>query len=209
MIAFKHNPHDVCDISSIYGYRTDPLTGAKTMHNGIDIRPKTRGIPGDPLYAVTDGIVLVSKVNNGGPTVGLGYYLDIQHDGFRTRYAHLKELGLPPGTQVRSGQVVGFMGNTGRSSGVHLHFGVQSNGAWVNPAQFLLKEGNDMTEEQVKKLIEGSKVIYKKVSDLPEWARPTIEKMMKGRVIFPDSDGSINVTHEMVRLLVMMDRMVN
>lgn len=208
MIVFKHNPHDVCDISSPFGTRTDPLTGAKTMHNGIDIRPKARGIPGDPLYAVADGFVSVSKVNNGGPTVGLGYYVDIQHDGFRTRYAHLKELGLPAGAKVKPGQVVGYMGHTGRSTGVHLHFGVLAGTTWMDPAKYLIREEDNMTEDQVKKLIEDSRKVYRRASDLPEWAKPAIEKMIKNKIIYPDLDGTINLTHEMARLLVMIDRMV-
>jgi hypothetical protein len=208
MIVFKNNPHDVCGISSPYGYRTDPLTGARKLHDGIDIRPVTRGKEGDPLYAVNDGVILISKTNNGGLNVGLGHYIDVQHEGFKTRYAHLQKPGLPQGTKVRSGQIVGYMGNTGRSTGAHLHFGVHRNDVWVNPAQYLLQEVDDMTEEQVKKLIEESRTIYKKVSDLPGWARPSIEKMLKKKVIHPDSDGSINVTHEMVRILVMMDRLV-
>jgi len=209
MIVFMHNPHDKCEISSPYGYRMDPLTGAKKLHDGIDIRPINRGKEGDPLYAVADGVVSISKTNHGGSTIGLGHYMEIQHKGFKTRYAHLSKLGLPTGTKVKAGQIVGYMGNTGRSTGVHLHFGVQQNGAWVNPTQYLLREVEDMTEEKVKKLIEESKTIYKRASDLPDWARPTIESMIKNKVIHPDAEGLINLTHEMARILVMMERMVS
>ena len=102
MIRFLHNPHDVCEVSSPYGIRKDPLTGAKKMHDGADFRPKKRGVIGDPLYAVDEGTVAISKANNGGYGKGLGYYLDIQHKGFRTRYAHMRELGLPVGTKVKA-----------------------------------------------------------------------------------------------------------
>lgn len=209
MLALKHNPHDICSISSPYGIRIDPLTGSITQHAGIDIRPKARGQAGDPLYAVAEGIVVVSKANAGGATHGLGYYLDIQHDGFRSRYAHLLKLGLPTRTKVEAGQIIGFMGNTGRSTGVHLHFGMQVGKTWVDPAPYLLKEVEDLTEDQVKKLIEESKRVYVRLADVPAWAKPSIVRLLQRKVISPDSDGSINLTHEMVRLLVMMDRMVS
>ena len=92
------------------------------FHDGIDIGALIPGVEGDKLYAVADGLVIISKVNGGGVTKGYGYYIVIQHDGFSTLYGHLQELILNVGQTVRAGEIIGKMGNTGTSTGAHLHF---------------------------------------------------------------------------------------
>ncbi|NDL68004.1 M23 family metallopeptidase [Anaerotalea alkaliphila] len=122
MIQFERWPTDSHRITSPYGVRT--LRGVRQFHSGTDIGGMRAGVAGDKLYAVADGTVIVSKINGGGVHTGFGYYICIQHDGFIALYAHMKALGLPVGTKVRAGDVVGFMGNTGNSTAVHLHFQV-------------------------------------------------------------------------------------
>ncbi len=107
-------------ITSPYGMRIDPVEKVRKFHNGIDIRANI----GTPILAVADGEVAISKVNGGGAKVGYGYYIVVQHKGFITLSAHLNKLGLPVGTVVKKGQVIGYTGNSGKSTGPHLHFEV-------------------------------------------------------------------------------------
>ena len=145
MIRFLHNPTDKPVVTSKYGMRKHPVTGENTMHRGIDIAPKKRGVAGDPLYAVADGEVVIAKVNEGGVKEGYGYYCAIQHNGFATLYAHQKDLKVRVGQHVKTGEVIGNMGNTGRSTNVHLHFGVTkgkySDMKWQDPEDYLLMGG--------------------------------------------------------------------
>lgn len=105
-------------ISSPFGKRVHPVTKKITFHNGIDIVCKE----GTPILADGEGIVIVSKCDNQGVDKGLGYYMDVQYNGYCLRYAHLKQLGLPVKTKVTAKQIIGYSGNTGSSTGAHLHF---------------------------------------------------------------------------------------
>lgn len=116
MIKMKNWPTKSRRITSPFG----PRWGA--FHDGLDIGAVTPKVEGDELYAVADGKVVVSKVNNGGANAGYGYYIIIQHEGFCTLYGHMQSLELEIGDNVQAGQVVGHMGNTGTSTGAHLHF---------------------------------------------------------------------------------------
>lgn len=169
MIKFLHNPTDKPVITSKYGMRKHPVTGEKAMHNGIDIAPKKQGRAGDPLYAVADGEVIVAKVNNGGITTGYGYYCVIQHDGFSTLYAHQKDLKVRVGQRVKTGEVIGNMGNSGRSTNVHLHFGVTdenyNNLKWMNPENYLLKGGFPMELDKAIEIIQQKTGISKESID--------------------------------------------
>jgi murein DD-endopeptidase MepM/ murein hydrolase activator NlpD len=144
MIKLIHWPTKSRTITSPFG----PRWGR--FHDGIDIAPITRHIDGDKLFAVADGTVVASKTNNGGDKVGLGHYMVIQHDGFFTEYAHMQELGLPVGTKVKAGQVVGLMGHSGEcfsstpgGTGTHLHFRI-GEGTY-NAAVSHKKDGNGKT----------------------------------------------------------------
>ncbi|PKM49573.1 MAG: hypothetical protein CVV02_15145 [Firmicutes bacterium HGW-Firmicutes-7] len=116
MIKLNRWPTDSKRITSPFG----PRWGA--FHDGVDIGGIKPGVEGDNLYAVADGIVIISKINGGGVTKGYGYYIAIQHDGFCTLYGHMQGLTLKVGQTVKAGQVVGKMGNTGTSTAAHLHF---------------------------------------------------------------------------------------
>ncbi|SCG82727.1 putative metalloprotease yebA [Proteiniborus sp. DW1] len=115
-----------CKFSSAFGERVHPITKKKDMHRGIDI-----AVPqGTPLVAIEDGEITINKVNNGGPTVGFGYYLVIKYkNGLHSVYAHLRELSKQKiGSKVTKGQIVAYSGNTGSSTGPHLHFEIHEGG---------------------------------------------------------------------------------
>lgn len=116
-------------ISSGFGYRRDPFTGGGAMHAGLDFR----GPIGAPVHAAAKGVV--SFV---GRKAGYGNCLEISHgNGLMTRYAHLSKFKARVGQQVAAGTVVGAIGNTGRSTGPHLHFEVRIHDRAVNPRPFL------------------------------------------------------------------------
>ncbi len=122
-------PAQVLAMSSSFGYRRDPLTGAAAMHSGIDFK----GPVGTPILAAAPGRVVVVERQS-----GYGKVIDIDHgQGFLTRYAHLSAFDVQPGQMVETGQQIGRMGSTGRSTGSHLHFEVRVNGQAVDPRRFL------------------------------------------------------------------------
>ena len=123
--------------SSQFGSRTHPLTKKREFHQGLDI--KTRS--GVPVIAAADGKIVKVKRNN-----YLGKTIEIDHEGdqFKTLYAHLKDYtdGLKVRQKVTRGQIIGYVGNTGRSTGAHLHYGVydMGNKRWVNPIKYILDQ---------------------------------------------------------------------
>ena len=111
-------------ITSQFGYRTDPFTGEISYHSGTDIAAPY----GTPVLAAAEGTVTVANATDpwGG---SYGYYVKIQHDGtFDTLYAHCSSICVTPGQQVQQGEVIGYVGSTGNSTGNHLHFEVWENG---------------------------------------------------------------------------------
>ena len=115
-------------ITSQFGYRTDPFTGEISYHSGTDIAAPY----GTPVLAAAGGTVTVANATDpwGG---SYGYYVKIQHDGtFDTLYAHCSSICVTPGQQVRQGEVIGYVGSTGNSTGNHLHFEVWEDGQRQN-----------------------------------------------------------------------------
>ena len=111
-------------ITSQFGYRTDPITGEASYHSGTDIAAPE----GSPILAATDGTVTIANALDswGG---GYGYYIRIDHgNGLETLYAHCSAICVTVGQQVQAGQVIGYVGQTGRATGNHLHFEVYQNG---------------------------------------------------------------------------------
>lgn len=119
-------------ITSTFGYRTDPINGEVSYHSGVDI-----GMPsGTPILAAADGTVTIANSTDswGG---SYGYYIKIKHnDTFETLYAHCSKICVTYGQQVKKGQVIGYIGSTGRSTGNHLHFEVWKNGARENALDY-------------------------------------------------------------------------
>lgn len=125
-------------ISSGFGYRRDPFTGRAAMHSGLDFR----GPVGAPIHAAAAG-----KVSFVGTKAGYGRLIEISHgNGLVTRYAHMSAWKARAGQEVEAGEVIGAIGNSGRSTGPHLHFEVRVNDRAVNPRPFL-ETARDVLEE--------------------------------------------------------------
>jgi murein DD-endopeptidase MepM/ murein hydrolase activator NlpD len=119
-------PLDRIHVTSPFGMRRHPITGKKKFHYGVDYRGKI----GDPVYSVAKGKV----VKTGRSKVG-GKFVEIKHaDGTTTVYMHLSRIAVRRGIYVKAHEIIGKVGNTGRVSGPHLHFGIKSpRGKWLNP----------------------------------------------------------------------------
>ncbi len=115
--------------SSLFGWRTDPISGKRGFHEGIDLA----GRAGSKVSSVAAGIVIWS-----GKHFGYGNMVEISHgNGYVTRYAHNKENLVAVGDRVEKGQAIAVMGSSGRSTGPHVHFEVVHNGKHVNPRKFV------------------------------------------------------------------------
>ena len=117
-------------ITSSYGNRLDPFTGKGAFHPGVDISAPY----GSPVFATADGHVFSAEWEG-----GLGNCIKIVHarNGYRTIYGHLKEYLVRPGQSVRRGEIIGFVGNSGRTTGKHLHYEVHYKGLNINPYKYL------------------------------------------------------------------------
>lgn len=116
-------------ISSTFGTRIDPLNGKKAFHEGIDFRGKI----GDPVKATASGIVKKSLY-----TRGYGHHIVLCHDnGYQTLYAHLSQRLVKRGQRVQTGQQIGLIGKSGRSTGPHLHYEVLHKGSPVDPMKYI------------------------------------------------------------------------
>ena len=129
-------------VSSGFGWRRSPFTGAKEFHNGLDIC----GRRGTPIIAPANGVVFKKSRHR-----YLGRYVRIKHGkGITTTYGHLHKYNVNPGQKVKRGEVIGFMGNSGRSSGTHLHYTVRVNRRCVNPFHYILNtKKNRLVNSQV------------------------------------------------------------
>jgi murein DD-endopeptidase MepM/ murein hydrolase activator NlpD len=115
--------------TSGYGHRIDPFTGRPAVHSGLDLAAFERA----PVVATSPGTVVYA-----GTRSGYGYTVEIDHGhGFKTRYAHLRDIQVERGAQVAIGQRIGSMGSTGRSTATHLHYEVWFRGRAVDPVNFL------------------------------------------------------------------------
>ncbi len=116
--------------TSSFGYRRDPITGQRAYHSGVDISAP----PGKAVKATAEGVV--TKTEQYG---GLGRAVYVAHGfGVTTVYGHLSRVSVTPGQHVERGAIVGLVGNTGRSTGYHLHYEVQVNGQATNPLAYIL-----------------------------------------------------------------------
>jgi murein DD-endopeptidase MepM/ murein hydrolase activator NlpD len=116
-------------MASGFGYRTDPFTKARKMHEGMDFTAKV----GTPIFATGDGVV--AQADNRAS--GYGNHIVIRHGyGYDTLYGHLSKYNVKAGQRVKRGDVIGYVGSTGRSEGPHLHYEVHKDGKVVNPLNF-------------------------------------------------------------------------
>lgn len=115
--------------SSSFGWRVDPFTGQMAFHEGLDFMAEV----GTPIYAAASGIVMAAE-----RTPDYGNIIKIDHgSGVETRYAHTSRMLVKPGQRVEKGQMIAEVGNTGRSTGAHLHFEVRLNGTALDPRRYL------------------------------------------------------------------------
>ncbi|TCJ39491.1 M23 family metallopeptidase [Parafrankia sp. BMG5.11] len=113
-------------VTSSFGWRRHPLSGAMMPHSGMDLAAPS----GTPVFATSDGIVDAS-----GWSGGYGLLVAVSHTGgLQTRYAHLSRLNVAQGQQVRRGEVIGYVGSTGNSTGPHLHYEIRRDGRAIDPS---------------------------------------------------------------------------
>lgn len=133
-------------IASGYGWRNDPFTKAKKFHYGMDFTAPT----GTPIYATGDGII--TRADN--KSSGYGHHIRIDHGfGYESLYAHLSRYNVRVGQRIKRGEVIGFVGNTGRSEAPHLHYEIKKDGQHLNPINFYY--GN-LTPEEYAIMLEQS-----------------------------------------------------
>lgn len=130
-----------------YGWRIDPVYGTRKMHWGLDFTADV----GTDVYATGDGVVEKIEINSWG----YGREVVIDHGfGYKTRYAHLSSFIVNEGDTVKRGDLIGLVGNSGKSTGPHLHYEVEKDGHKVNPINFF---HSDLSPEQYEKIIEISR----------------------------------------------------
>jgi len=132
---------------SNFGMRRNPVLGVVMMHTGMDFSAER----GTNIYATGEGTVIKTEYNSGG----YGRMVTIDHGfGIQTRYAHMNTISVLPGSEVKRGDIIGTVGNTGRSVGPHLHYEVLKNGRHVNPIEYFY---NDLSPDEYVRMIEQSK----------------------------------------------------
>lgn len=130
-------------MASGYGWRTDPFTKARKFHYGMDFTAPQ----GTPIYAAGDGVITRAD----GNAAGYGEHIRIDHGyGYVSLYAHLSKYNVRVGQKVKRGDIIGFVGNTGRSQAPHLHYEVLKDGEHINPVHFYY--GSLTTEEYAEML---------------------------------------------------------
>lgn len=135
--------NDLRRTASGWGWRIDPIYKIRKFHEGLDFSAPI----GTEIYATGDGTVVNVTVS----PIGYGKYVEIDHGfGYSTLYAHMEGFNVKPGQKVKRGDIIGYVGNTGKSSGPHLHYEVRIKGKAVDPAHYFFQ---DLTPEQYEKMI--------------------------------------------------------
>jgi len=142
------NNVDLTRMASGFGYRTDPFTKVRKFHYGMDFTSPR----GSPVYATGDGVV--TRADN--KAIGYGNHIVIDHGyGYESLYAHLYKYNVRPNQKVKRGDLIGFVGSTGRSEAPHLHYEIFKDGERINPINFYY--GN-LTAEEFSKLLEKAQL---------------------------------------------------
>ena len=153
-------------LSSSFGFRSDPFTGRSKRHTGVDFALK----PGNPIYATGDGVVVSVKFE----FFGYGNQVLIDHGfGYKTRYAHMKSINVVEGMKVKRGECIGESGNSGRSSGPHLHYEVLYKDKHINPANYF---DLTITPEEYSTMVQNTAEVSDKIT-----LHPSHQKKIKGR----------------------------
>jgi murein DD-endopeptidase MepM/ murein hydrolase activator NlpD len=135
-------------LASGFGWRTHPIYKVKKLHTGIDFAASI----GTPIYATADGTVAEVSVKFSG----YGKMVEVNHGfGYRTRYAHMHEFAVRSGQNIKRGDLIGYVGNTGLSTAPHLHYEVLINGGQVDPVHYFY---NDLTAAEYEKVLELSSI---------------------------------------------------
>jgi murein DD-endopeptidase MepM/ murein hydrolase activator NlpD len=145
--TLMRTPIDGARLSSGFGNRKHPVLGYNKMHKGVDFAAAR----GTPIYAAGDG-----AIDYAGWQGGYGKYVRIRHNGeYKTAYAHMKSIasGMKTGKRVRQGQVIGYVGTTGRSTGPHLHYEILKNGRQVNPMKVKMPSGQKLKGEDLERFL--------------------------------------------------------
>jgi murein DD-endopeptidase MepM/ murein hydrolase activator NlpD len=155
-------PIDGARLTSAYGSRLHPILGYTTRHRGVDFAAPT----GTPVYAAGNGVVQFA-----GADGGYGRSIRIRHDHkFATRYAHLSRFqgGLRPGRRVRQGEIIGYVGSTGLSTGPHLHFEVLVGGGQVNPLKVKMPPAPRLAGAELARFLEARAVADRRLAALAQ-----------------------------------------
>ncbi len=152
-------PLNTMKISSKFGIRRHPITGRVKGHTGIDLSAKI----GTPVYAAANGYVQRASRYS-----GYGKYILIKHNtSVNTAYAHLSKIQVKPGQYVQKGQIIGYTGNSGISTGPHLHYEVIQNGRYINPLTHIKQEPQTLQGEKLRKFKQFQKTINLQIVGLP------------------------------------------
>ena len=146
--ALLRTPIDGAKISSRFGMRRHPILGYNKMHRGLDFAAPR----GTPVFAAGNGVV-----ERAGRYGAYGKYVRLRHNStYKTAYAHMSRYGkkIRAGSRVKQGQIIGYVGTTGRSTGPHLHYEVLQNGGRVNPQKIKLPTGRKLTGKELAKFRE-------------------------------------------------------
>jgi murein DD-endopeptidase MepM/ murein hydrolase activator NlpD len=137
---------DLKHIPSGYGWRTDPIYKTSEFHPGLDFTANT----GTKIYATGDGIIAEANAN----AQGYGNHVIINHGfGYQTLYGHMSRIAVREGQKIKRGELIGYVGSTGRSTGPHVHYEVIRNGEKINPINYFF---NDLSPAEYQQMIELS-----------------------------------------------------
>lgn len=141
------------NVGSNFGWRVDPIVGVSAMHEGIDFIAE----PGTRVISAAGGVVVTAEFHP-----QYGNLIEIDHgNDFSSRYAHLSKLLVKPGQVIKRGQEIGASGNTGRSTGPHLHFEVRYKGVAQNPARFLQQSADRIHGQTLAQALPGKPISRK------------------------------------------------
>ena len=136
---------DIKYISSFFGYRPDPIYNIAKFHSGVDFSTNLNA----EIYATGDGVVDIDKTQ-----WGYGKMVTIDHGyGYKSMYAHLNRFAVRKGQKVKRGQLIGYAGSTGKSTGIHLHYELRKDDVPIDPIHFFF---NDLTPEQYEQILKQS-----------------------------------------------------